>query len=319
MGSPHNYSQLWRSPLAALRWGKREPEKNVDIGFGVVRALWRLPWGCCIAGRNQRETWKRVLIVNTDNQPLKMKTSSFLMRALAVLFVGGVAAYQIWGGPETLGANKHHKDILKTGKNLYSQTGEELAIRDFFQDRKGGVFLDVGAAHYRLHSTTFYLEKHLDWTGIAVDALDRYRGEYETHRPNTKFYSYLVSNVSGQIETFYQLDGNLLMSTVKKDRAEKFSKEDYTEIKLATITLNDLLAQSELEKLDFLSMDIEDAEPAALAGFDIQRYKPDLVCIEAHPSIQEELTKYFRENNYEKIEKYSELRGGLNWYFQPSR
>jgi FkbM family methyltransferase len=298
--------------------------KNANVGFGRTFALdgdYPTDVVLLMAGSNEASAHieKRNLIVDTDSRSLKEKASLFLMRALAVLFVGGVAAYQIWGGPETLGGDKNSKDILGTGKNLYSQTGEELAIRDFFQDRKGGVFLDIGAAHYRLHSTTFYLEKHLDWTGIAVDALDRYRGEYEKHRPDTKFYSYLVSNVSGQIETFYQPDGNLLIPTVKKDRAEKFSEKNHAEIKLATITINDLLMQSEVEKIDFLSMDIEDAEPAALAGFDIQRYKPDLVCIEAHASIRDELTKYFQENNYEKIERYSVLRGGLNWYFQRNR
>ncbi len=46
-------------------------------------------------------------------------------------------------------------------KSLYSHGKEELIIRDFFQDRRGGVFLDVGFAFPKKNSTTYYLEKHL--------------------------------------------------------------------------------------------------------------------------------------------------------------
>lgn len=52
-------------------------------------------------------------------------------------------------------------DILDSGKKLYSQYDEELIIRDFFNDRRGGVFVDVGCYHYKDISTTYYLEKHL--------------------------------------------------------------------------------------------------------------------------------------------------------------
>ena len=64
-----------------------------------------------------------------------------------------------------------HRDILGTEKKLYSQFDEELIIRDFFQDRRGGFFLDVGAADPDVNNTTYYLEKNLGWSGIGVDAL----------------------------------------------------------------------------------------------------------------------------------------------------
>ena len=53
------------------------------------------------------------------------------------------------------------RDILGTEKKLYSQFDEELIIRDFFQDRRGGFFLDVGAAWPLRNNNTYYLEKHL--------------------------------------------------------------------------------------------------------------------------------------------------------------
>src|SRR5262245_52441129 len=49
------------------------------------------------------------------------------------------------------------KDILARKKKLYSQHDEEVIIRDFFQDRREGFFLDVGCAGPRKDSNTYYL------------------------------------------------------------------------------------------------------------------------------------------------------------------
>ena len=49
------------------------------------------------------------------------------------------------------------KYLAGYGPNRYSQFAEEWIIRDFFKDRRGGVFVDVGANHYKNDSTTFYL------------------------------------------------------------------------------------------------------------------------------------------------------------------
>ena len=44
------------------------------------------------------------------------------------------------------GCGDSRVDILGTEKKKYSQFDEELVIRDFFQDRRGGFFVDVGAS-----------------------------------------------------------------------------------------------------------------------------------------------------------------------------
>ena len=73
---------------------------------------------------------------------------------------------------------------------------------------------------------------------------------------------------------------------------------------MPTITLNDLLDKLEIKKIDFLTMDIELWEPQALAGFDIKRFLPELVCIEAHEPIRDEILRYFTENEYVRLEQY---------------
>ena len=64
-------------------------------------------------------------------------------------------------------------------------------------------------------------------------------------------------------------------------------------------------------------MDIEEAEPAALAGCDIERFRPELVCIEVGQRTRERLLAYFSAHGYERIDAYLAF-DDHNWYFRPT-
>jgi len=86
----------------------------------------------------------------------------------------------------------------------YSLFDEELVIRDFFQDRRGGVFVDVGCAWPIDANNTYYLEKHLGWTGLGIDALSDYAEAWQRERPGSRFFSYLATDRSGGMGTFFK-------------------------------------------------------------------------------------------------------------------
>ena len=98
------------------------------------------------------------------------------------------------------------QDILATGKALYSHAKEELIIRDFFHDRRGGFFLDVGCGHPIQDSNTYYLEKHLGWSGIAVDALPEFARKWRRNRPASKFFNLLVTDHADTLDPFYRAE-----------------------------------------------------------------------------------------------------------------
>jgi FkbM family methyltransferase len=202
------------------------------------------------------------------------------------------------------------------GPDHSSQFYEEWLIRDFFKDAKGGVFLDVGANHYRDHSTTYYLEKHLGWSGIAVDALEEFAADYAVHRPRTRYVAMFASDVPNQSVKFFVAKGSLV-SSMSEAHTQRFGpKAPATARTVPTTTLTSVLDQAGIGKIDFLSMDIEEAEPMALAGFDIDRFQPALVCIEGHPEVRQQILDYFARHKYVLVGKY--LRADpLNLYFRP--
>jgi FkbM family methyltransferase len=197
------------------------------------------------------------------------------------------------------------------GESLYSQDDEEILIRAFFRDRRDGVFLDVGAGDPVDNSTTYYLEKHLGWRGIAVDAIGEYAERYARQRPATRFFAYFVADKSGAARDFFVADDRRYSSASASDpRGGSYRKRE-----IATIALNDLLRSQQVNHVDFLSMDIEGAEPLALAGFDIERYRPELACIEIHsPEHGRAIVEYFTLHGYREIVAYRKL-DDVNRYF----
>jgi FkbM family methyltransferase len=196
-----------------------------------------------------------------------------------------------------------------------SRNAEEWIVRDHFQDKRGGVFLDVGAADARDWNNTYFLETALGWSGLAIDAQPEFAPEYSRLRPRTRFFSLFVSDASEAVEDFYVPASGRLGATSDKDFAEA-DRSGVEVRRVRTITLNDLLAREGIARVDFLSMDIELAEPRALAGFDIERYRPALVCIEAHPQVRQQLLDYFHRHRYVVAGKYLGV-DAQNLYFMP--
>jgi FkbM family methyltransferase len=203
----------------------------------------------------------------------------------------------------------------KYGPNTNSEHEEEWVLRDFFPEKRGGVFLDVGANHYQRYSNTYYLETVMGWSGIAVEPLRDFEADYIKYRPRTRFRAFFASNVSNEQAKMYLLKGNTLVASADRKFTEKFGS-GAQEIVAPTIMLNDLLDSEKLERVDFLSLDVELHEPEVLAGFDVQRFRPALVCVEAHPAVRQRILDYFAHRGYVVVGKY--LRSDTeNLYFRP--
>ena len=196
-----------------------------------------------------------------------------------------------------------------------SENEEEWIIRDFFRDRRGGFFVDVGAGHYREFSNTYYLETTLGWSGIAIEPLGIFEADYVAYRPRTRFFAFFVSDVSNEIAKMYTLGDNFLGNSSDQKFVERFGKHPKV-LTVPTITLDDLFEREQVKAIDFMSIDIELSEPKALAGFDIDKYRPALVCIEAHPEVRQQILDYFTRHRYVVVAKY--LRADdKNLYFAP--
>ena len=204
--------------------------------------------------------------------------------------------------------------VEKLGAAQYSSHEEELFVRDFFSDKQGGVFVDIGASHYRQRSNTYYLETKLGWGGLAIDPLPEFAADYRKHRPRTKYIPMFVSDKSDERATLY-VGRHSLFSSAERGHTNTYTDVEKT-VTAATITLDDLLAAEGIKSIDFLSIDVELHEPQVLAAFSIDKVKPRLVAVESLPPVRQQVLDYFAAHRYVVVAKY--LRADpLNIWFTP--
>lgn len=55
-------------------------------------------------------------------------------------------------------------------KMNWSQYGQDRFIDDYFKQKEGGTFLEVGGYDGELHSNTLFLERSRGWSGVLVEA-----------------------------------------------------------------------------------------------------------------------------------------------------
>jgi len=261
------------------------------------------------------------------NQPRFDVLEVFLFVALlvsigAAVFLTQRAAWMRLSYPAFTAAQEAARLRDRYGPGRYSRHEEEWTIRDYFQDRRGGYFVDVGANHYKNENNTYFLETRLGWSGLAIDPQTSFAADYARFRPRTRFFSFFVSDVSNATAEFYLTPKNPLVASADRTFAERNGTEipravlDTKEVSVPTIRLTDLLDKLAVTHLDLLSVDVELAEPKVLAGFDIDRFRPSLVCIEAHPRVRQQILDYFAEHRYVAVGKY--LRADIqNLYFAP--
>jgi FkbM family methyltransferase len=133
----------------------------------------------------------------------------------------------------------------------------------------------------------------------------------------------LVTDRARGVQSFYRADGFPEVSSVSKALAEQQSRDftdggAVTERQVRTTTLDAVLGELDVADIDLLSMDIEEHEPQALAGFDLEGFHPALVCIEAHPAVRDALWSYFSRHHYVREDRYLGWDQS-NWYFVRGR
>jgi FkbM family methyltransferase len=221
------------------------------------------------------------------------------------------------GGPHMIEGDLLADLQTRFGSERYSQGPEEWLIRDFFNDRRNGVFLDVGAFHPVTFSNSYRLERDLGWTGVAIDALKQFAKPYAEMRPKSRFFTAFVGDSdAGEATLHVDPEATLVASGDAAFTAEFTSKA--IPIQVRRRTLDSILREAGVTKVDFVSLDIDLGEPAALKGFSLADHQPELLCIEAHAKSRQAILDIMTRAGYVVVGRY--LRVDVaNLYFSRLR
>ena len=187
-------------------------------------------------------------------------------------------------------------------KKSYSMDGEDLIIFDYFKNKKKGFFIDVGCYHPIHRNNTFLLYKK-GWQGLNIDIHSFSVDLFNYLRPKDLNYNYAISDKNEILSMYYQKKLSQL-STIEYDQAKKVFQGPIKEKKIQALTLDEILKISKIEKkIDFLDIDVEGADFKVLKSFSLEKFRPELICVEIHEENfkKSKTYEYLNSFNYELI------------------
>jgi len=188
----------------------------------------------------------------------------------------------------------------------YAQEGEDLILLRFFNHKKEGFFIDVGAHHPTRFSNT-YLFYRMGWRGINIDAMPGSMKAFKKVRPRDINIECPISDKQEEL-TYFIFNEPALNTFSEEEANRKNGAEGYYIIdkkELITQTLSSILENQMqgISDIDFLSIDVEGLDFQVLKSYDWTKTKPKMILIEALNSDLE-----FTHNNSE-IKEYLAPKG----------
>ena len=205
---------------------------------------------------------------------------------------------------QTPASKDNHAYVIKKFGSYQSQHGEDKWLDIYFSQKRHGFFVEVGAYDGIILSNTYHFEKERGWSGILVEPDVKKAELCRENRANSRIFECAAVGSNNIKEvSFHQVDGGEVYSTINLIDSHRQRIEEYGlahhEVKVRAMTLDKILAESQARRIDFVSIDVEEAEFEVLNGFDIKKWKPAIVFVESNSSERKpEIRDYFVRNGY---------------------
>jgi FkbM family methyltransferase len=185
---------------------------------------------------------------------------------------------------------------------------EKQQIRDFFQNKTCGICVEVGSNEpLSVCSQSLHLENKLNWHCLLIEPNPNLAQKTRENRPNSLVIDAACTSKAhiGSMQLNIPLDENNLEITGHASLEQNADEHNYQYHKVIEVkadTLKNILKESNITSVDFLSIDVEGAELDVLLGFDFEHYRPRLILLEdKHLYLQKHLL--LKHNGYKLVRR----------------
>ena len=197
--------------------------------------------------------------------------------------------------------NRIESEIIK-----YSQNDEQELILFYFHERHPSKFLDIGGFDPKaLSNTRCLVERH--WSGVYVEpspiCMANFMKEY-LDNPRIQLVEKAVSHEEGEI-TFWESNGDAVSTTSPKHVQKWSPYVKYTEIKVPTISMGDLIEEYG-EGVELLSLDVESQNYELFLQIPPHFWDQIKMCVIEHDGYDAEMTRILQGFGFSKLGQNAE-------------
>ncbi|MCW2904818.1 MAG: methyltransferase, FkbM family [Streptosporangiaceae bacterium] len=204
----------------------------------------------------------------------------------------------------------------------YAGNAEDVVLMRAFGDRRGGLFVDVGAGEPVRGSLTKNLVDRLGWRGVNVEPLPERHERLCAARPYDTNLRVAVGTEPGTA-AFFRIapkDGprdQVGLSTLDAAVNDRHRRAGYLSQELAVevVTLDSILQEHAEPGFDLLKIDVEGREADVLASADLEHWGPRAIVVEATVPLSAELSHQAWEPAVLEAGYRPALFDGLNRFY----
>ena len=187
----------------------------------------------------------------------------------------------------------------KYSKKSYSISAVDLVIDRLFSKINNGIYVDIGCNHPIKYNNTYLLYKR-GWNGINIDLDKKSIIQFNKLRKKDTNINTLVTSKDDEEKLFYFYHERSAINTISKDLADSRSIKPKKVLKFKGKTINTIIESTRYknEKINLVSIDIENYEYEALENFDFKKYKVDVIVAEITDIKQKNLEIYSQNIDY---------------------
>jgi FkbM family methyltransferase len=188
---------------------------------------------------------------------------------------------------------------------FFSQFGQDRYLQQhFFENKRDGVFVDVGAFDGIAGSNTLFFEKFMGWRGLCIEADPLQFARLKTFR-SCDCVQACIADRDGTAKFLNVADGLTMMGGLV-DHYEPSDLKMVTErsaakiVNMTTRRLDSVLAEHNLTAIDYLSIDTEGSELAILKSLDFARFKIRVLSVENNRNTPQ-IPDHMRSLGYQRV------------------
>jgi FkbM family methyltransferase len=160
-----------------------------------------------------------------------------------------------------------------------SQLYQDVFVLVATNFKRGGHFVEFGAANGIDLSNSYMLERDYGWTGILAEPGRRWHRILHNNRPSTIIDTDCVWSSTGEILEFAE-DDELEFSAIS-EFSRPAARRDGKKYPVKTVSLLDLLRRHNAPPvIDYISIDTEGSELEILRSFDFNAYDIRIITVE---------------------------------------